>query len=272
MKWFCNTDYHPEYDKQEDFLKHMQADHNTTFDEGQFAPIHDMFRRPSRSIEGTCNLCMRDSKKLKSHVSRHLQEIALFALPRVSETAESDKAEHDTRSSRYVNKGDGNENKDDSDEQSSSASSEHHGSDTGQQIEDLDLPDLPLLPRESDSDLEETTAIGILDHNSSHRDGGNIPDDDIYVDASPTAFNVDWEDVLRYDELPAEEDPILQNMVKRVTVPGRGRDNGRPSLWDRAYAALGTEDPKLVENYEKVLSRELSRTSVYQIQGINRGR
>jgi hypothetical protein len=44
------------------------------------------------------------------------------------------------------------------------------------------------------------------------------------------------------------------------------------SLWDRAYAALAIEDPELVENYEKVLSRELSQTSVYQLQGVNRGR
>lgn len=63
----------------------------------------------------------------------------------------------------------------------------------------------------------------------------------------------------------------------RASVPGRnlprdGRLDTAQSLWDRAYDALGTEDPKLVENYEKVLSRELSKTSVYQLQGINRGR
>jgi len=63
----------------------------------------------------------------------------------------------------------------------------------------------------------------------------------------------------------------------RTSVPGRnlpkdGRLDTAQSLWDRAYAALGTENPQLVENYEKVLSRELLKTSVYQLQGINRGR
>lgn len=63
----------------------------------------------------------------------------------------------------------------------------------------------------------------------------------------------------------------------RTSVPDHNppKDGGldtAQSLWDRAYAALGMEDPELVENYEKVLSRELSKTSVYQLQGVNRGR
>jgi hypothetical protein len=40
------------------------------------------------------------------------------------------------------------------------------------------------------------------------------------------------------------------------------------SLWDRAYDALKTEDPRLVEKYEKLLSKELSKTSGYQLQSI----
>jgi hypothetical protein len=63
----------------------------------------------------------------------------------------------------------------------------------------------------------------------------------------------------------------------RISVPDYNppKDGGldtAQSLWDRAYAALAIEDPELVENYEKVLSRELSQTSVYQLQGVNRGR
>ena len=143
MKWFCNTDYHLEYDKQADFVKHMQADHNSTFDEDRFTTIQNMFRQPSRSVEGICNLCMRDCKNLRSHVSRHLQQIALFALPRVNEKAGSGKAEPDTRSSRYAKKdGEKRKNKDDH-SQSSNAFSESHKSDAEQQTEDLDLPNLP---------------------------------------------------------------------------------------------------------------------------------
>jgi RhoGEF domain len=98
--WFCNTEHHPEYDHREDFIVHMLADHNTSFDESRYNSIQDMFRQPSRHVDGTCNLCMRDSKNLKSHISRHLQQIALFALPRVNETSGSGQAEHQTRSSK----------------------------------------------------------------------------------------------------------------------------------------------------------------------------
>lgn len=38
------------------------------------------------------------------------------------------------------------------------------------------------------------------------------------------------------------------------------------SLWDRAYAALGTEDRSLVEQYEKLLSKELPGTGVYGLR------
>lgn len=143
-KWFCNTEYHLKYDKPEEFVKHMQADHNTTFGEGQFTPIQDMFRQPFRSNEGTCNLCLRNSKKLKNHVSQHLQQIALFALPRANETDGSGKAECHSSASRYAKKEGGKEKKDDEDDsQSSSTSSESHKLDADPKTEDFGLPKLP---------------------------------------------------------------------------------------------------------------------------------
>jgi hypothetical protein len=52
----------------------------------------------------------------------------------------------------------------------------------------------------------------------------------------------------------------------RTPVPRRNlsKDSGSDtaqSLWDRAYVALRTEDPGLVEKYEKVLSRELTASA-----------
>ncbi|KAF2006121.1 hypothetical protein P154DRAFT_254087 [Amniculicola lignicola CBS 123094] len=95
IKWFCNTDNHPEYEREEDFRIHMAKDHDTFMDETQFKLLSDVFRHPTRGIEGTCNLCMRSSKKLRSHVSRHLQQISLFALPRINDSAGSGEAERD---------------------------------------------------------------------------------------------------------------------------------------------------------------------------------
>jgi hypothetical protein len=103
-KWFCNTEYHLEYEKEPDFLKHMKDDHGMAFDLRRLSILGDMFRKPSRAIEGQCNLCMRHSAKLRGHVSRHLQQIALFALPRLNETAGSVKAELSSQLSRRCSK------------------------------------------------------------------------------------------------------------------------------------------------------------------------
>ncbi|GFF56548.1 putative Pfs, NB-ARC and TPR domain protein [Aspergillus udagawae] len=98
VKWFCNTDHHPEYETQSDFLTHLKQHHGTTFDSGQLSLMRNIFQRPSRAVGGQCNLCMRQSTNLRSHVSRHLKQMALFALPRANETANSDMAELSTHS------------------------------------------------------------------------------------------------------------------------------------------------------------------------------
>jgi hypothetical protein len=54
-------------------------------------------------------------------------------------------------------------------------------------------------------------------------------------------------------------------MVADQNLSKNGEANVALSLWDRAYAALRTEDQQLVENYEKLLSRELGKTGVHQI-------
>ncbi|CAN9385388.1 unnamed protein product [Alternaria alternata] len=100
-KWFCNVDGHAEYDSEEDFLLHMQTGHDQKFGGIQFSLVKAMFRRPTKNLAGTCNLCHRDSKSLQSHLSRHLQQMAMFALPRANENTGSAQAERDTESSRY---------------------------------------------------------------------------------------------------------------------------------------------------------------------------
>jgi hypothetical protein len=80
--WHCNTRHHQSYDEQEKFLRHMQEAHSTSFTSKQLCELTPVFRSPSTKAAGVCNLCFRHSENLKSHVSRHLQRIALFALPR----------------------------------------------------------------------------------------------------------------------------------------------------------------------------------------------
>ena len=77
----------PDKEKHE-FLEHMKSSHHVTFNISQESQVLDMFKRPSRTPYAKCNLCFRPNVKIKSHVGRHLEQMALFALPRSGEAAE----------------------------------------------------------------------------------------------------------------------------------------------------------------------------------------
>ena len=124
IMWFCNTESHPNYDNQRNLINHMRKDHGAMFNESRFIQVQTMFQQPSRRADGTCNLCMRECRKLKYHVSRHVQQMALFALPRVNEIAGSGEAEHRTISSKFSVKDTNDEQNDDDEYWSSDASSE----------------------------------------------------------------------------------------------------------------------------------------------------
>ncbi|RYP87671.1 hypothetical protein DL770_004750 [Monosporascus sp. CRB-9-2] len=65
-------------------------------------------------------------------------------------------------------------------------------------------------------------------------------------------------------------DKARYNSLSPGHNPPKDSASGTPqSLWDCAYAALRSKDSALVENYEKVLSREL-KTGVHQLHATNR--
>jgi hypothetical protein len=97
VEWFCNFDGHQQYNEQSNFIAHMEKDHQTAFDKGQLSLLRSMFQRPLRNPEGNCNLCLRSCANLKSHVGRHLEQIALFALPRTNETTGSEATQLDSQ-------------------------------------------------------------------------------------------------------------------------------------------------------------------------------
>ena len=78
----------------------MHTHHNLRIRDEKLRASKDMFMRPAKSVSGLCNLCQKQSERLKSHVARHLQQMALFALPRDNQTEGSGKAELDEHSSR----------------------------------------------------------------------------------------------------------------------------------------------------------------------------
>ena len=87
IEWFCNVDPHPHYAEKADFLAHMKSSHYTSFDDSPLSLLSGMFSCPSQRLDGICNFCRKPSVRLKTHISRHLEQIALFALPRINEKA-----------------------------------------------------------------------------------------------------------------------------------------------------------------------------------------
>lgn len=63
--------------------------------------------------------------------------------------------------------------------------------------------------------------------------------------------------------MASSNQPALHGTHTSPTLPEQSRTTAVPSLWDRAYKALRKEDRQLVDNYEKLLSRELEKTSIY---------
>ena len=62
----------------------MEATHYVTLPEDQLQSLWHIFQRPSRSKSGNCSLCGRNATSLKSHLSRHLEQLALFAIPQTN--------------------------------------------------------------------------------------------------------------------------------------------------------------------------------------------
>jgi hypothetical protein len=87
VEWFCNIEGHARFEDRSDFLEHMELSHDVTFNIRQ-SSLLGMFQHPPRGHEGPCNFCSRTSANLKSHVSRHLEQIALFSIPSSHDRAE----------------------------------------------------------------------------------------------------------------------------------------------------------------------------------------
>ena len=88
VEWRCGQESHPQYGDQAAFLAHMSDCHNATVDATQSAVFLGMFERPKQTQTGNCCLCLREAKNLGTHLAHHLEQIALFALPRESEIPE----------------------------------------------------------------------------------------------------------------------------------------------------------------------------------------
>jgi hypothetical protein len=104
VDFFCNVESHQRFTERDNFLEHMELEHSTKFNAAQLPLLFSMFQSPSQIQGGKCHLCLSFTGKLKSHISRHLEQIALFALPRANETAGDGKeSKNSNLSARNVN-------------------------------------------------------------------------------------------------------------------------------------------------------------------------
>jgi hypothetical protein len=89
LEWYCNTATHKPFQEVSAFLTHMKDCHGQSFPDNQVPSLGHVFQRPSRSQEGVCNLCGKRASKLKTHIAKHLQQLAIFAIPQTDYMAES---------------------------------------------------------------------------------------------------------------------------------------------------------------------------------------
>jgi len=88
-EWYCNANCQEPFKLQTDFENHMRHSHPESFSEHQLPALVDMCQRmPDENAEVQCSLCTENIvsiNQLGRHVARHLEELALFALPRNNE-------------------------------------------------------------------------------------------------------------------------------------------------------------------------------------------
>ena len=103
VKFFCNTNNHPVFRNRSEFEKHMLQNHEMTPD--KISLLLDLFKRPLALTESTCNLCGKTTEQIRAHVSRHLQHLALFAIPRADYLDEAEGKNAQSNDSQHIGSG-----------------------------------------------------------------------------------------------------------------------------------------------------------------------
>ena len=76
-------------------MNHRKVEHSLTFAERQRQALLDFILRPARkNVTAICPLCLREGEAIRSHLARHVRDLALFVLPRgVSDIAGGEKSD-----------------------------------------------------------------------------------------------------------------------------------------------------------------------------------
>ena len=81
-EYYCNQIGHEPFADRQAFCDHMRIHHDISFGQVHAQELLSMFSRPKTSHKGVCPLCGIEAKKLENHLARHMERLALFALPR----------------------------------------------------------------------------------------------------------------------------------------------------------------------------------------------
>ena len=184
VEFFCQTPGHKPNTSQTEFREHLSKDHALILGISEDELL--AFQRPIKSPYGSCNLCLAGTSNMKRHVSRHLRQIALFALPRADYYMGDDDGDTSTQAMQY----------------SGATSSTPSSSDTGSipplsRRSSLGPPDVPLFDL-SINLAEEPSAPPATEELSS------------------------WEDIQTYGVLAAREDRSEQppdSLPKFISEP-----------------------------------------------------
>jgi hypothetical protein len=84
--FFCGISSHQHYDNLVSFRNHMTTTHSASVGYDGDMSTMEIFLRRAQRLDGHCNLCGQSTNHLKHHTGRHLERIALFALPRIHVT------------------------------------------------------------------------------------------------------------------------------------------------------------------------------------------
>ena len=100
-EWCCNATGHSAFQDKEGFRNHIEEHHQELISSTQLASILDLFERAMESTLASCPLCFAEgssnlsAKRLEKHLARHMEALALFALPRNDNAGDADFAGSD---------------------------------------------------------------------------------------------------------------------------------------------------------------------------------
>ena len=88
--YHCGERDHERFADEILFRRHMVYDHKLTIESTRNSSSLSIFLQPiHHSTAIKCHLCGNTTSRLKSHLSHHLERIALFAIPKINEIEEA---------------------------------------------------------------------------------------------------------------------------------------------------------------------------------------